>query len=601
VRRGWAGRNAGFLLLNLIIAGVLAVSWKAVPATASEGAVEGSGSWVSRNLERYFGGGKQQPEDLQGRARRVVDAYLPYEGRLIEVVLVHQVASFSEGWNRGQPASQRLLTGFTGSIQSYTRDSVIRQYLLFESGDQLDPYLLADSEILLRRLPYINDVRLVVVPLAEADGAVAVVVETTDKWPFGVDARIVKADEFRLTFFSENLAGTGVGFSNQLLHKAGDRRPWGYRGLLYKDNLLGRFLRTEILFEDSYRRRSRALALDRALVHNGLRLIGGLAAERTDDFTKPDIPHNFNRQDVWLGTVHALRGHGGYAGPSRSLLIPALRYQRWQYLGRPQVEPEVYREFHNRRAFLAGMVFQRLKNYKTSYLFGDGETEDLRIGLVAKLSGGYEVREFQKRAVFHLETGYLSGRARGQFWVAGADYGGYLRNGHLEEGVLNLNVGATTKLFDAGRIRYRFFGQLGYTLGLNRYPGDRIFLNDRTGVRDLDDNRVAGNQRLVATGETRLFTDRALLGFRFSFLLFADAGLMGCEDSSSLLKEKVYVSSGVGIRLRNPSLVLPTIQLQASLLSNVDDSGVALLVKVTDVAPPPLLLPGNRPSVPVYE
>ena len=605
VARAHRPRNICLLLIVLLVLGggagrpTLARSATASPATAAADTVDPS--WLSRNLDRFFGDDNQQAQDLQGQARRVVDDYLPFQGRSIEVVIVHQVPSFAEGWNRDRPASQRLLTGLTGSFQSYTRDRIIRQYLLFRRGDRVDPYLLADSEALLRRLPYINDVRLVVVPLADQSGPVAIVVETTDKWPVGVDGKIIKADEFLADLYTVNLAGVGLGLSNRILHKGTAPDAWGYRGRLFKDNLAGQFLAAELVFEDSYRRHAQAVRLQRGLAHDGLRLLGGLALEHVDDYTKPLTAFKYDHQDLWLGGVARLADGRKADLPGRSLLVPALRYERWDHLARPSVGPLSNRQFHDRRAFLAGLTYQRLKNYKSSYLFGVGETEDLRLGLVAKLSGGYEIREFQERVVWLAELGLLAARPQGQFWLAGAELGGYHRRGHLEEGVLNLKVGTTSRLFSLGNHRLRFFGQARYTLGLNRYTDDRLFLEDRSGLRDLTDGQVAGNQRLILTGESRLFTDWDLYGFRFSFLLFADTGLIGGEDSSSLWQEKVYVSSGLGVRLRNPSLVLPTVQLQASVLSNVEDSGLALVFKVGNVGPRPLLLPGIVPRVPVYE
>ncbi len=595
-------RALGLLLAGALTTGLMG-PWpvRAQAGAATVAADTARASWVTRNLDRFFGDDNQQAQDLQGQARPVGEEYLPFAGRPIEVVIVHQVPSFAEGWNRDKPASQRLLTGLTGSFQSYTRDHIIRQYLLFHRGEPLAPTLLADSEALLRRLPFINDVRLVVVPLEGLEGSVAVVVETTDRWPIGVDFKITKTDEFMVDLFTENLAGLGVGFSNQVLHKAGAGKPWGYRGRLSNENLGGQFLSGALVFEDSYRRHAQAMSLERGLVHDGLRWLGGLALEHSDEYTRPLEAYKYDHHDLWLGGVWQLDDSRPDGLRPRTMLVPALRYERWDYLARPAVDPESNRPFHDRKAYLGGLTFQRLRNYKSSYLFGDGETEDLRVGFVAKLSGGYEAREFEQRAVMLAQLGLLSARRQGQFWLAGADYGGYYRRGHLEEGVLNLKAGGTTRLYSWGRHRVRFFGQLRYTLGLNRYPDDRIFLGDRTGLRDLADNAVAGNQRLIATGETRLFTDWHLYGFRFSFLLFADAGLMGGEDSAALLEEKIYLSSGLGVRLRNPSLVLPTVQLQASMLSNVDDSGLAVVVKVGSVGPRPLLLPGIVPRVPRYE
>ena len=120
-------------------------------------------------------------------------------------------------------------------------------------------------------------------------------------------------------------------------------------------------------------------------------------------------------------------------------------------------------------------------------------------------------------------------------------------------------------------------------------------------MRNLPRSRVEGHQRLAASLEGRLFSTVSLLGFRFSFFGFADAGVIGAEDASSIFEEKFYVSTGLGVRLRNPRLVFPTIQLQVYLLSDIDAPGLAVDFEIGNVKKRTLAVPDTRPRLPRYE
>lgn len=91
-----------------------------------------------------------------------------------------------------------------------TRKWVIRQELLFRAGDCFDPYLLAESERLLRAYPFLAQVD--VYGVAQPDGSHHVIVDTHDDWSTRLDVRLRFDGGLRLegVRVSElNLFGTG--------------------------------------------------------------------------------------------------------------------------------------------------------------------------------------------------------------------------------------------------------------------------------------------------------------------------------------------------------------------------------------------------------
>ncbi len=133
--RCWGGII--LVLVGLLVgAAETSAAEPAVPdsVAAAEGDESADGSWLTRNLNRYFGNAAPTGDDLDGHAVELVDRYTEHVGKPIEVVLVYQVERFDSDWHRSKGTSQRALNTATKPIQTYTRDRTIRQFLLFERG-----------------------------------------------------------------------------------------------------------------------------------------------------------------------------------------------------------------------------------------------------------------------------------------------------------------------------------------------------------------------------------------------------------------------------------------------------------------------------------
>lgn len=92
-----------------------------------------------------------------------------------------------------------------------TRESFIRRELLFDTGQCYQPYLLADSERVLRRLPFISTAE--VYGVEQPDGSWHAVVDTRDEWSTRVEvtAEFEGGLELRnLSLSEQNFLGYGI-------------------------------------------------------------------------------------------------------------------------------------------------------------------------------------------------------------------------------------------------------------------------------------------------------------------------------------------------------------------------------------------------------
>ena len=92
-----------------------------------------------------------------------------------------------------------------------TDEEFLKGELLFEVGDCYDPFLLADSERIVRRLGFIARVDIFAIP--QPDGSVHIVVDAQDKWTLQVTARARLDDGFEfngIDVSEQNVAGKGI-------------------------------------------------------------------------------------------------------------------------------------------------------------------------------------------------------------------------------------------------------------------------------------------------------------------------------------------------------------------------------------------------------
>ena len=123
----------------------------------------------------------------------------------------HTIYEAGPGGNDGWGAFADRARTIANKLHRRTRRSFIEDELLFQSGDCLDPFLISESERILRSLPFIADADVYPIPVAANE--VHVVVDTRDDWTLKLDVRPEFDDGLKIThvgFTEENLAGTGT-------------------------------------------------------------------------------------------------------------------------------------------------------------------------------------------------------------------------------------------------------------------------------------------------------------------------------------------------------------------------------------------------------
>ena len=137
----------------------------------------------------------------------------PYRGYRIADIRITTAEFFGRDIADTTSVIKSTVARAIDALHADTKETIVYSNLLFEIGDQVDPYLLADNERILRDLPYIRDARIMLVPRADEDSTVDLYVVTQDRLSLFIDGDFDGFDDFTLEVGSRNILATGNQFS----------------------------------------------------------------------------------------------------------------------------------------------------------------------------------------------------------------------------------------------------------------------------------------------------------------------------------------------------------------------------------------------------
>ena len=162
--------------------------------------------------------------------------------------------------------------------------------------------------------------------------------------------------------------------------------------------------------------------------------------------------------------------------------ISAVRFIRIRYLEKPIEMYDPQHMFSNEDFYLASIGISTRKYVQDKYIFKFGVTEDVPVGKVYSLTGGYQEKNNTGRLYFgarislgnYYPWGYLSFQLRIRNFLSWI---------HIaEQGVFTAGVNYFTGLFEIGKWKFRQFVKPQVNIGINRFPYESLTLNDGYGI-----------------------------------------------------------------------------------------------------------------------
>lgn len=450
-----------------------------------------------------------------------------------------------------------------------TWKSTLRNYLFFEEGESVDPYLLADNERIFRTIPNIQDARIYVLQIEENPELVDILIVTKDVWPIGVTAEVFDVLYGKAGIWSNNMFGLGhqlsyTGFFNS------ERDPrFGYE-LKYRTPNIGNTLTSfEIFHNDTWNLLISRAILSRNFISPSIRFGGELSYEKfyqisnliTRDTIYEKVESDVEKYDLWLGysVPITLLGNRKF----RESFFLTGRGIKTSNPIRPASGPNNNYRFHNRNMYLVSTGLAWQGYFNTILVYGFGDTEDLPFGALLKLTSGLEKGEFQDRYYVGATASWANNIQGVGFLSTSVNFGGYLNKG-IEQGLLNINAMHISNLFGNVRHSFRNFTEVKYYQGINRFDDEFVSIFGAQGIRGLNYLALRGNKKVTLNTELVYFSPQYIWGFRFVYYAFIDGGLIDFNNKR-LLTNRAFTSIGAGVRIKNERLVFNTLQISFRL------------------------------------
>lgn len=462
-----------------------------------------------------------------------------------------------------------------------TRDWVIRRELLFGPGSCYDPFMLEETERLLRSYDFLA--RVNVFDVRQPDGSYHVIVSTYDQWSTRLDVSFDTDDGFTLEggrIIEENVLGSGQSLGVYYYERKVTRdygisyfapqflgTRWDFTGELGRTRA-GTFVHEEVAYpfvaevsrwagRQSFRRDDRLFDY----------IVGDDPAVRADHVALP-----LREQAFDLSVIRRIGRRGNTA-----LIGGALSYRELSYPGTIELAPEG--DFDRREPApdsIADPVRNQLRdldNIRVFALLGHRSVwwrqrrgldsmrgqEDVRLGAEAILGIGRSLVALETDddlyttltlyAGFELGDALVIGRAR-------ADARRDLRatgpspewqDVYVENEVLGY---LQTRLLP----RQTLVARAALTGGWNTRTPFQLTLGGVHGLRGYDRERLPGGRRLTATLEDRFYIGWPLPEvIDIGGTLFADAGRIWPGDAPFGVDSGWRASVGAGLRASFPA------------------------------------------------
>jgi hypothetical protein len=501
----------------------------------------------------------------EDKSQNLISSNGSFKGKVIRKIGFKQLEIFGQSVNDTNQMPTRWLEKLGNGLHIHSQEYILKNQLLIKPGEALDLYLLAENERLIRELPYIDDASTIL--SAVGNDSVDIIIITKDVLPLGFGLELLDVTYGRASIFDKNLLGLGHELNYTLTWNY-NRNPFYGHKLRYRiQNIGSSFFSLDASYENQWNIEARRIYIDRDFYSQSTKYAGGIGFEKIysiKDIKLPDtllseIKVDYNFYDYWIG--RAIHLNNATISKSRTNIAITARMTQYEFFRRPKVGEKLLYDFHNRTTCLASFGISRQGYYKSNLIYGFGRTEDVPYGFAYALTGGIEFNEFYNRPYFGLNFTHGSHLKKIGYLRKQLAFGGFINN-ELEQGLLQVQLNYFSDLInEAGRYAYRIFADMQYMAGYNRFEDEYMEFTKRDGIRGLASDELRGNQRLNFNLEPVCYSPHRLLGFRFIYYLFIDAGIIA-NNSTILINNPIYSGFGAGVRIRNDNLVFDAIHLR---------------------------------------
>ena len=455
-------------------------------------------------------------------------------------------------FNLDDPKENNFLFGLANKLHMVTRPEVIRNLLLFHSGEPLSVQKIEESERILRSNRFLYDVDIR--PAGYHDGVVDIDVETRDTWTIQPGLQFSRSggsNSTALTLKEQNLLGTGTGIGYA---KTSDVDRKGNAFTLSQKNLFGTWTSIDLALAKYDDGNHRSIDFGRPFYALDTRWATGVSAlhdERTESvYVNGNIVGQY-RHIKNAGEVFGGWSNGLVDGWTRRYSV-GLNYQDDAYPHDPALTapPTVPQDQTLVSPFIRYQIiqddFEKVKNrekIQRAEFFAIGFNANIQVGrALTSLGSTRDVWTYSATATrgFHLE--------RGNDFLSEVNASGQYADGHGERNLF----GGSFRYFVPHFKRAVFYTAASADTILNPDVQDVLYLGGDNGLRGYPLRYQSGEHRAMFTVEERVYTDwYPVRLFRVGGAVFYDVGRAWGGPTQNPINPGWLSDVGFGLRILN--------------------------------------------------
>ena len=487
--------------------------------------------------------------------------YEEYVNKIIRNVSINTMEVFGQ---KGADTARNpnMIEKLGDFLHVKTRKWIVRNQLLFESGQRLAPFKLAESERLLRSRDYLYDAQIRVIPVGK-DSA-DIIVTTQDLWSLAPEGAVYLDEKSgKLTLNENNFLG--YGFKARVGFYFGDRFPGDYLhydASIRFENLFAQYLHVSLLRNYDRFGISHKIEIERIFETPLIDFAGGITMnwhERNQLFAARDTillqKMHFINQQYWLG--YGTNLFSKYDFQNQYYVGAAV--ENWDYFNKASdLLNNHYFQDNTRFLASAGYAFRRY--HKTSFVVGLGRAEDIPEGSIFTATAGYVDGEIRHKWYAGAKIGYSTYAKKIGYFSAIAEAGSFFYKQQANESAIRFDLTYFTNLQRIGNFRLRHFLRFRHAyIDEPQQLQEMIKLDNNEGIRGFNLD-FYGNKKLVFNYELNLFPPFKVFGFGFAGVGFVDFGLLANENEK-IWNGRLFRGVGLGLKIRNENLIFQSIQL----------------------------------------
>lgn len=519
---------------------------------------------------------KKKVSKIKGKTP-IQKPYSTFEGKTIRHINIETLDPFGYSIENTQSVPQDLLSKTGNNLHLKSKQVTIRNLLLFRKNQAFNSLRVKESERLVRGQHYIRDVSFFVKANPTSTDSVDIFIRELDKWSF-IPKVSTSTSRSSIGFTDKNFLGLGHEFQNGYSHNYTEGTyafNTSYTIPNYRNTYINSTLHYKIDGHNYYNKR---FSIDRPFFSPLAKWAAGV--DFSQEFRRDSVwtsnslfmqqRFKFNTQDYWAGNAIRLFKISSAFNRTTNLITTA-RFLRIRYLEKPLEIFDTKHRFTDENLYLTSIGISTRNYAQDKYIFKFGVTEDVPIGKVFSITGGYQ----EKNSVSRFYTGAKI--ATGNYYKWGYlstnfEYGTYIKKSQTQQGVITVGATYFTELFEIGKWKFRQFIKPQLIIGLNRFSGDSLTINDGYGLDGFNSSELKGTRRLLFTLQTQANAPLNLIGFRLAPYFIYSLGMLG-NSEIGFKNSKVYSQIGLGVLIKNESLVFNTFELSIAFYPSIPGIG----------------------------